>query len=95
MCWGGGSRYNPGAWCPNPPFFVFSFAPSLIGRQDRLQKQQEYIRTMQDWYSFKAETKEYYGVDMTVLEVIFVCLVLVVYSWWNTMSEEQRGYKRG
>lgn len=25
---------------------------------------------MQDWYSFKGETKEFYGVDMTVLEVI-------------------------
>lgn len=25
---------------------------------------------MQDWYSFKGETKEFYGVDMTVLEVM-------------------------
>lgn len=27
---------------------------------------------MQDWYSFKGETKEFYGIDMSVLEV---CLV--------------------
>ncbi|CAN0212898.1 unnamed protein product [Ectocarpus sp. 13 AM-2016] len=46
--------------------------------QDRLSKQQEYIRTMQDWYSFKGETKEFYGVDMTVLEAVY--------------EEEQRGY---
>lgn len=24
---------------------------------------------MQDWYSFKGETKEFYGIDMSVLEV--------------------------
>lgn len=41
----------------------------ILLQQDRLSKQQEYIRTMQDWYSFKGETKEFYGVDMTVLEV--------------------------
>eukprot|EP00903_Cladosiphon_okamuranus_P012619 g11806.t1 len=46
--------------------------------QDRLSKQQEYIRSMQDWYSFKGETKEYYGVDMTVLEAVY--------------EEEQRNY---
>lgn len=42
--------------------------PALL-RQDRLAKQQEYIRSMQDWYSFKGETKEFYSIDMSVLEV--------------------------
>lgn len=37
--------------------------------KDRLSKQQEYIRSMQDWYSFKGETKEFYNIDMSVLEV--------------------------
>ena len=50
--------------------------PLRVDGQDRLQKQQEYIRTMQDWYSFKSETKEFYGIDMTVLEVSSVCSVL-------------------
>lgn len=40
---------------------------------------------MQDWYSFKSETKEYYGVDMTVLEVIiFIFFAIVLRVWWNT-----------
>lgn len=42
---------------------------STVLTQDRLSKQQEYIRSMQDWYAFKGETKEYYGIDMGVLEV--------------------------
>ena len=45
-------------------YFVYIFLS-----QDRLSKQQEYIRSMQDWYSFKGETKEFYGIDMSVLEV--------------------------
>lgn len=39
-------------------------------KKDRLSKQQEYIRSMQDWYSFKGETKEFYNIDMSVLEVM-------------------------
>ena len=41
---------------------------------------------MQDWYSFKAETKEFYGVDMTVLEVIFLWYMLTIAMGWNTLA---------
>lgn len=27
---------------------------------------------MQDWYNFKGETKEFYGIDMSVLEVSMI-----------------------
>ncbi|CAM9961688.1 unnamed protein product, partial [Sphacelaria rigidula] len=33
---------------------------------------------MQDWYSFKGETKEFYNIDMSVLEAVY--------------EEEQRNY---
>ncbi|CAM9380817.1 unnamed protein product [Choristocarpus tenellus] len=50
----------------------------ISDEQDRLSKQQEYIRSMQDWYSFKGETSELYSIDMSVLEAMY--------------EEEQRGY---
>ncbi|CAN0004481.1 unnamed protein product [Discosporangium mesarthrocarpum] len=50
----------------------------ISDEQDRLSKQQEYIRSMQDWYSFKGETKAMYSIDMSVLEAVY--------------EEEQRGY---
>lgn len=48
---------------------IYTWYIEFVFSQDRLSKQQEYIRSMQDWYSFKGETKEFYGIDMSVLEV--------------------------
>jgi len=60
---------NPGGFM-FPSHATMYWAP-IQNERERLSRQQEYCSTMQDWFSFKDETRDKYNLNMECLELQF------------------------